>query len=153
MEGKAIEEIPEKKVIVSAEKIKERLNTFKVIRYVPVPELKDEDSDVIPNFKVRMASLDDQVQARELSSKPMRIILNLLKRARAGEEITTKTIYTAIEDISSRFNQKTLMEAVLLRRNVLDPKFKGIHEALKFCQTNPRVVNRVVTFILSGEDN
>jgi hypothetical protein len=132
------------KVTVKKDFITKRIEEYDEIKWYPVPEFK-MDGEEIPSFKVKMATLDDQIKANELSSAPNRLMIRFLKLMREGQEIDYKEFRKQIyyDDL----HPKTVQACEIFQRCVIEPKFK-IGEVLKLSETNPDLVNDVAAFAL-----
>jgi hypothetical protein len=122
---------------------------YNEIKMYPVPEFKEEDSDEIPYFKVKMASLDDQIQAMHLSENPSRLLLRFLEMFRDGKEINYEDFRKQLyyDDL----HPKTVQACNIFQRCVLQPKFK-IGEVMKLSETHPDLVNNIAAFALGVEE-
>jgi hypothetical protein len=142
----------QKRVIAKKSTITKAIKEFEKIKYYPVPEFKDGNGEVIPRFKVKMASLDDQVQSRHLVEHPSRVLVRVMKQVADGEKIDAEKLK---EDIYKDVHPKTLLTCFIFERCVLQPKFK-IEEVIELSETHPELVNDVAAFALGveeGEEN
>jgi hypothetical protein len=118
--------------------------------FYSVPELKEEDSEEIPVFKVKSASLDDQIKANELSMAPNRLLIRLLKMIQNNQDFDTaefrKQLY--YDDL----HPKTIQACEIFQRCVIQPKFK-IEEVFKLTETHPDLVNDVAAFALGVRES
>ena len=137
------------KVIAKKAAIAKKIEEYNRIRFYPVPELKEEGSEEIPNFKIKSATLDDQIKAQYLSEVPNRLLIRLLKMIRENKEIDyeefRKQVY--FDDL----HPKTIQACEIFQRCVIEPKFK-IGEVLRLSETHPELVNNVAAFALGVEE-
>lgn len=143
-----------RKVYVKKADINKKVKEFERVRHYPVPEFKGADGEVIPCFKVKMATLDDQVQSRYLTEQPTRILARVIRQLAKGEakDIDLESLK---EDIYKDIHPKTLLTCFIFERCVLQPKFK-IEEVIALSETHPELVNDVAAFALGveeGDDN
>lgn len=138
----------QQKVVVDKELLMKKLDSFESIHDVEVPEFQ-KDGERIPIFKVRKASLDDQINARELSTKPVMALGRIAKAVKDGKQIDSEFIQSVMLQ-RLPVNEKTLMEINLFSNNVLEPKFT-VEDALKLSKSHPKLVNRICFFILDTE--
>ena len=138
---------PVKKVIVKKAIINERIRHYKKVRLYPVPEFK-KDGEAIPYFKVKMASLDDQIQSRNLSEHPNRLLARVMGQLVKGEKIDLEELK---KDLYQNIHPKTLLTCFIFERCVLKPKFK-IEEVIELSETHPNIVNDVAAFALGTEE-
>lgn len=136
------------KVIAKKAIITQRIKDFKKIRYYPVPEFKDGDGNEVSYFKVKMASLDDQVQSQHLSEHPTRLLANVLRKIAKGEEVDVNSVR---EDIYKDVHPKTLLTCFIFERCVLKPRF-NIEQVIELSETHPDLVNNVAAFVLGVEE-
>jgi len=141
----------QRRVIAKKDRIKKSIKEFGQIKFYPVPEF--EKDGTIPNFKVKMASLDDQIKAHDLSQASNRLLIRLMTSMRENQEIDyaefRKQIY--YDDL----HPKTIQACEIFQRCVLDPKFK-IEEVMEMSETHPELVNNIAAFALGveeGEEN
>ena len=141
----------EKRYPVKKELIQKYLDGIDIVQEIKIPEFKSAvlGKTEIPIFKVKRASLDDQIQARELSSKPIQVLASILERLKVGQEINLDDIDLEINRTDG-LHQKTIMEITLFEKCVLDPKFTR-EEVLELSQAFPSLVNRIVSWALMGE--
>jgi hypothetical protein len=136
-----------KRVIAKKDSIRKAIKEFDQIKFYPVPQF--EKNGVIPNFKIKMASLDDQIKAHELSQAPNRLLIRLLKSMKDNEEVDydefRKQLY--YDDL----HPKTLQVCDIFHRCVLQPKFK-ITEVMELAETHPELVNDIAAFALGVEE-
>ena len=146
MEGKK-----PKRVIAKKDIITEAIKGYEKIRMCPVPEFKKEGDKEVPHFKIKMASLDDQIYARQLSEHPHRVMVKFLEMYRDNKlndlnyEEFRKAIY--YDDV----NPKTIQICNIFQRCVLEPEFK-ISEVMELAETHPDLVNRIASFALGVEE-
>jgi hypothetical protein len=140
----ATKRIIAKKSVISTQ-AKKRNQT----RFYSVPELKENGNKDIPVFKVKTASLDDQIKAHELSQAPNRLMIRFMESMRDGKEIDyaefRKQLY--YDDL----HPKTVQACEIFQRCVLQPKFK-INEVFKLSETHPDLVNDIAAFALGVEE-
>jgi hypothetical protein len=136
------------RVVVDKDYLLTKLESYESIHELDIPELQ-KDGEEVPVFKVRKASLDDQIQARHLSSKPIIALGKIIEAIGKGKKINVELVQEAMMK-PSPINEKTLMEVNLFARNVLEPKFSP-SEVLRLSESHPNLVNRVCLFILETE--
>jgi len=136
-----------KKVIAKKDRITKTIKEHDKVKFYPVPEFSE--NGVIPNFKVKMASLDDQIKAHDLSLAPNRLLLRLMTMMRDNQEIDyadfRKQLY--FDDL----HPKTIQACEIFQRCVLQPKFK-LEEVMELAETNPELVNNIAAFALGVEE-
>jgi hypothetical protein len=123
------------------------MKEHKKVKWYPVPEFKLEGEE-IPHFKVKMATLDDQIQSRHLSEHPTRLLASVLKKVMKGEKVDVKSLR---EDIYRDVHPKTLLTCFIFQRCVLNPKF-NIDQVIELSETHPDLVNNVATFALGVKE-
>ena len=135
-----------KRVIAEKAIIAERVEQYDKIKFYPVPEFKKDGQD-IPCFKVKMASLDDQIKALNLSNHANRLTIRLLELFKDGKPIDyegfRKQIY--YDDL----HPKTIQTCELFQRCVMEPSFT-IEEVYRLSETHPDLVNNVASFALGA---
>jgi hypothetical protein len=124
------------------------MSGFKKIQYYPVPEFKDATGEVIPYFKVKSASLDDQIQSQHLVEHPNRVLVRVMNQLAKGDKVDLESLK---KDIYKDVHPKTLLTCFIFERCVLQPKFK-IEEIIKLSETHPSLVNNVAAFALGVEE-
>ena len=141
----------QRRVIAKKDRIKKSIKEFDQIKFYPVPEFKKDGA--IPSFKVKMASLDDQIKAHDLSQASNRLLIRLMASMKENQEIDyaefRKQIY--YDDL----HPKTIQACEIFQRCVLEPKFKMV-EVMELSETHPELVNNVAAFALGveeGEEN
>ena len=135
------------KIVIDKKKILDDMENFEIVREFPVPEYS-EDGGETPYFIVRMASLDDQIIARELSSRPIASLLSVIKKAKEGKPVVESDIIDILK--KPDMHEKTMMEINLFHRCVMNPKFT-LEEAWNLSRKKPKLVNRVCAFVLGVE--
>lgn len=141
-----------KRVIAKKEVIAERVKERKLVKFYPVPEFKMNGKE-ITGFKVKMASLDDQLKARDLSEAPNRLVIRLLKMIKENQENISeldlgefrKQLY--YDDM----HPKTIQTCEIFQRCVMEPSFE-INEVFELSETHPDLVNNVAAFALGVEE-
>ena len=116
---------------------------------LPVPEFQLSKDDPIPIFIVKRASLDDQIRARELSSRPIRALTKILAAVRDGKELNEESIHKFLISDDGP-HDKTYLEIILFSKCVIKPQF-SIKEAHKLSERVPDLINRACVLALNGE--
>jgi len=138
-----------KRVIAKKSIITQKIKEFEKVKMFPVPEFKEEDSDEVPYFKVKMAGLDDQVQALHLSEHSNRLMIRMLEMVKEGKRIDYEDFRKQLyyDDL----HPKTIQTCNIFQRCVISPKFK-IGEVMRLSETHPDLVNDVASFALGVEE-
>jgi len=136
------------KIVVDKQMIVDDMEDFDIVREFPVPEYAKEGEDD-PVFIVRMASLDDQIIARELSTRPVASLMSVLKKVRDGDKVDNSDILDILK--KPDIHEKTMMEINLFYRCVMNPKFT-LEEVWELSRKKPKLVNRLASFVLGVED-
>ena len=106
--------------ILNREEIIKRIQGFKDTRDFPVEQMKGDDGE-IPIFKVRKASLNDQIEAREFSSSTFQLLTKMMKKMKDGEDFDMSDILHSMQNRD--MNPKTDLEIRIFQRCVVEPKF------------------------------
>jgi len=146
-----MEDKKQKRVIAKKDIITKAIQSYERIKMYAVPEFKKKGDKDVPYFKVKMASLDDQIYARHLSEHPNRVMIKFLELYRDHKlndlkyEEFRKALY--YDDV----NPKTIQICNIFQRCVLEPEFK-ISEVMELAETHPDLVNRIASFALGVEE-
>jgi hypothetical protein len=117
------------KIVLNKEKFLSVINNFDSTQDFEITELKN-----IPILKVKSASLDDQIRARELSSSSF---------VKAMFEKNKK---------ENNFHPKTVFEIDIFHKCVIEPEFT-MEEVIKVSKKYPELINKVCAFALGIKPN
>lgn len=134
-----------KRVLVTKNMVDKRVKTRLKIFDFPVPEFSN-DGD-IEYFRVRLASLDDQIKARHLASAPISAMIKMYQRIVDGTNLSKEELVKDI--IISGLHPKTVLTMSIFIRCVIEPVFTP-EEVIELSKTYPDLVNRVVLFALGS---
>ena len=138
-----------KRVLVKKDIVKGRMKKVPKFKYYSVPQFSTKEGE-IPVFKVKSASLDDQLQATQLSSAPTRVLMEIARNLKRGKDITLKEIQSGIFD-EDQLNPKTIFQIHLFRKCLISPTFT-YDEAFEFSETYPDLMNDICISILGVEE-
>jgi len=128
-------------VVLDKAKIDQYIEKFQLIRKIDLP--LDVAKRLGGSFiKVRGASLDDHIKARELSSAPMILLATVVDKAVKGEEIDIDMLKGQIYS-GENLHPNTNFEIEIFASCVIEPKFT-VAEVIKLSQVMPEFVNKVV---------
>ncbi len=113
------------KVILDKKKFLAVIDNFDSIHEFEITELKN-----IPVLKVKPASLDDQIRARELSTSSF-----------------VKNMFGKGDKNIESFHPKTVFEIEIFNKCVTDPKFT-MEEVIRISKKYPELINKVCAFAL-----
>jgi hypothetical protein len=130
--------------VITKEEVFGKLRGTDLIQDFPLNDYKQEDGKV-PTLKVKKASLDDQIQARELSSAYAVKFRALVKEIRSGNYPTEKKIKEVLSNPDR--HEKTELQIAIFERCVVDPKFE-YDEIVELNERHPELVNEVCAFAL-----
>jgi len=124
------------------EKIKQRIKLFDI----PVPELSNKGLQII---RVKLASLDDQIKAAELSSASVKAMLKMYRDIKSGDAVDLAYLSKSI--FTSALSPKAEMIISLFSKCVVEPAFT-LDDAEALAEAYPDLVNRVVLFALKSNE-
>lgn len=133
------------KVLVEKAKLLEYIKDFEAVRELPVPELAKILKVKDPILKVKGATLDDHIKARELSSGPMIMLGELFNMMQKGESPDLAVLRKKL--VNEGRHPKTNFELRIFHTCVVEPQF-SMGEVVNLAEVMPGVVNRVVSFAL-----
>jgi len=130
-------------VILDKAKIDQYVEKFQLVYKIEIPEDVREKLGCESSFiRVRGASLDDHIKARELSSAPMMLLATIVDKASKGEEIDVDMLKGQIYS-GENLHPNTNFEIEIFASCVIEPKFT-VAEVIKLSQVMPEFVNKVV---------
>lgn len=118
------------KIVLNKEKFLSVINNFDSTQDFEITELKN-----IPTLKVKSASLDDQIRARELASSSF-----------------VKAVFEKGGTSAESFHPKTVFEIDIFHKCVITPEFT-MEEAIKVSKKYPELINKVCAFALGIKPN
>jgi hypothetical protein len=148
MATKKKKRVPKKRVVARKSIIKRQMEGYKKVMDFPVPELKEDGKEDIPIFKVKSATLDDQIKAQYLSLEPNRLTLRILRMLKDGDGEKIDTVEFRKQLFFDDLHPQTIQVCEIFQRCVLEPKFT-MGEVLEMSKTHPELVNNVATFALT----
>lgn len=131
-----------RKVLLDKDILNRYVESFDLIREVYVPELKDILGQEVPIIKVRGASLNDHITAKNLSSRPMILLGTVLNEIINGREVNAGLIRNEVFS-EDQLHPDARFEIDLFKRCVVEPKF-AMEEVISISNVMPEFINRVV---------
>lgn len=133
-----------KKVILDRTKLLKGLGDFDFDDEVYFPELTGlfgANKNEVPFLKIKAASLDDQIRAKDMIERARITAVSMLQDF-GKKEILEKLNLEDESKKASALHEKTQLEVSLFHRCVVQPMF-SLEEVVWLAERLPEVVNRV----------
>lgn len=136
-------------IVLDKEQLFKKIQSFENIQEIECPELNGFmkggiNGNVI--LKVKSATLDDHIQARELATNNMFLLKEVVDKIRQDKKIDIQKILKIVE--TKEPHSKTEFELQIFHRCVVEPTF-DMEEARQLSEVMPTLINRVAKFALS----
>jgi hypothetical protein len=138
-----------KEMIVDKEVLSKALKSFELEKKIYSPELSGilKMPEEMCYVKIRGASLEDHIKARDLSGNSMRLLSEIIPL------IKEKTKLVDLEDLKKRYarletSEKTVLILTIFHRCVLEPEFE-YEEVVELSKKVPAFVDNIAHEALS----
>ena len=135
------------KILVDKTALTKHVDSFIRVHDVEVPELNEllkiEKGNAV--LKVKIASLNDHIQAKALASAPMLLLATVIDKIDKGEEVDVDVVKEQM--YKNEIHPNTLFELEVFSRCVLEPEFT-LKEVINMSEVFPGMINRIVVFAL-----